>query len=265
MALNYALPKRNPDQVIVLNTPAAADSVLATGVITLRDEAANTALKVRIADLIGRKKEAYTAGTAHVVDVDVTGASLVANSIYSLTVEIPNVVNKETNAVFVTRNYTVSVDATPTVGELQAAFVAAINADTANTNLTATAEAGDIVRITAGSALMGELRVTTNVSGVTVADQTAYVEPVGTPTEVAGYLPGDSASLASGTEYTRYTLRYRKAIAHNSVAGMKVFKEVDVFLYAEENGADYAAFATAIDAQLGGTATAANYLGAPAL
>lgn len=264
MALLFEVKKREIDQAIILNTPQAADSVLATGVITLLDENGATALKLRMADLIGRKKEVYTAGTPHVVDVDVTAAVLVAHGTYSLTVEAPNVMPHETSAIYRVRTYTVSVDATPTVAELQALFVAAVNAD-AFKAATASSQAGDIVRLTEDNVGYGKMRVTTNVVGATVADQTAFVASVGTAAEVLQYvLPNDSSVAASG-EYTRYTLRYRKPSFHNGIAGLKAFREVDVFLYAEENGADYAAFATAIDAQLAGTATAANYLGAPAL
>lgn len=263
MALPFVLPKKQVDEVIILNTPAAADSVLATGRITWLDEAGSVALKVKVSDIIGRKKEVYTAGTAHVVDVDVTGAVLVANGTYSLTISAPNVVVKETQAVYQTRTYTVSVDATPTVAELQALFIAAVNTDVYGT-ATASSQAGDIVRLTSDAVGYGQLVVTTNVTGVTVADQTAFVASIGSADEVSGFLL-PSSTLTVGAAYTRYTVRYRKSVNHPGVNGLQAVKEATAYIYALEAGADYAAFCTAIDAQFGGTATAATYLGAPAL
>jgi len=109
------------------------------------------------------------------------------------------------------------------------------------------------------------LVVRTNITGATVATQTAYVAPVGTPEEVGNYLYPTSGLSASGNEYTRYTLVHRKYVRHNGVGGLKVVAEAEVFVYAEENAAAFAAFETAIDAILDGTSTAADYLGAPVL
>jgi hypothetical protein len=263
--LQFRIPKKEVDLAVVLNTPAAADADLTTGMLTLRDENASTALKVKISDIVGWKKEAYSAGTAHIVDVDVTGAVLTANNMYNLTIEVPNVVEPESNAISRVRTYTISVDGTPTVAELQTLLINKVNSDTANSGCSAASAAGDICRITASSALMGKLVVKTNITGVTVADQTAYVAPVGTPTEVAQYLLPTTNLTTSGNEYSRYTLVYRKFIRHNDIKGLKAVKDAEAFFYAEENAADFAAFETALDAILDGTATAADYLGAPAL
>lgn len=262
--LPYVLPKKNIDQVIVLNTPVVGDAVLAVGTVTLLDEAGSVALKLKMTDVIGYKKDAYTAGTAHVVDVDVTGAILVANGTYSLTVSAPNVVVKESGAVFQTRTYTVSVDATPTVAELQALFVAAVNAD-AYATATASSQAGDVVRLTADSVFYGQLQVSTNVVGVTVADQTAYVAPVGSYSEVASFsLPSDAVVLAGGN-YDRYTIKYNKFVNNNAVSGLKVVKEAVVYLYLDSLNGGTAATEVVIDAHFAGTSTAAKYLGAVAL
>lgn len=258
--------KRGIDQAVVLNTPLATDADLSTGLLTLLDENGGNAIVVKVSDILGYKKEAYSAGTAHVVDVDLTSAVLANNTLYSLTVVIPNFVNPESNAIYTTRTYTVSTDASASVAELQTAFVNAINADTANTNLTATAEAGDVVRITAGSAEMGQLVVSTIVQGATVADQTAYVAPVGTPTDVSAYLAPVQGIDVAGNQYDRYTLKFRVYQRHNDVSGLKVVREHGAYLFVEINaGAGYTAFETALDAILDGTATAADYLGAPAL
>lgn len=260
---NFKIPKKDAGLVIVLNTPDTADAVLAKGVLTVKDEAGVDALKVKISDCLGAKKEAYAAGTAHKVDVDVTNVAVAENEMYSLMVVVPNLVNPESGVVHTVRTFTVSADAS--VAELQATFVAEINKTTAQTGLSATAEAGDVVRIAAASADMGKLLVSTTMTGATIADNVAYVDPVGTASEVNEYLLPGSTIVTAGKEYTRYTLKKRDMIRHNGVGGMKAVVETVVLIYAEKNAANYANFATAIDGIIAGTATAANYLGVPAL
>ena len=262
---NFKIPKKDAGLVIVLNTPDTADAVLAKGVLTVKDEAGVDALKVKISDCLGAKKEAYAAGTAHKVDVDVTNVAVADNEMYSLMVVVPNLVNPESGVVHTVRTFIVSTDATATVTELQASFVAEINKTTAQTGLSATAEAGDVVRIAAASADMGKLLVSTTMTGATIADNVAYVDPVGTASEVNEYLLPGSTIVTAGKEYTRYTLKKRDMIRHNGVGGMKAVVETVVLIYAEKNAANYANFATAIDGIIAGTATAANYLGVPAL
>lgn len=266
MSANYKLPKIQNSGAGIVDTPLAADTALATGVLTLKNEAGGDALEVKISDITGWKYDAYAAGTAHVVDVDLTAAVLVANTSYSLTVVAPYVQNffgggQETNAVYATRTYTVAVDATPTVAELHALFIARINADL-NACFTAADGGGDIVRITAASALAGNMTVTTTASGATVADQTAWVEPVGSVDEAKLYV---NADLVIGAGYNRYVIESRKFIRHNAVKGNEVVKP-EVFVYLiDKDDAGSAAAVTLLTSILDGTyATTADYLGAPA-
>lgn len=272
MAFNYKLPKvQELDGLSILNTPVAAtDVVLADGVLTIKDETGANAITLRASDLLGFRYNAYTAGTANVVDVDLTAAVLVANNIYSLTVSAPYVQNffgggQETKAVYIPRTYTVSVDGTPTVTELQNLFIAKINSD-ASAYFTASSVAGDIVRITAASALAGQLFVETNVPGITAAmitNSTAWVAPVGTVTEVLGYVP--NSTLVTGT-YNRYIIEYRNVIRHNAVSGLGVIKKSTALVYLDSANGGTASTVTKLTSILDGSyATVADYLGCPAI
>jgi hypothetical protein len=263
--ITFKMPKIQNDLAFNLDTYAAGDIVLADGVLSIKDESGTVAAKIRTNDLLSYSYDAYAAGTANVVDVDVTGASLVKDSTYSLTVFAPNVVNffaggQETGATYQARTYVVGVDATPTAAELQALFVARINADV-NAYFSAAAVAGDIIRITADNAGFGPLTVTHTIPGtVTVADSTAWVSPVGTVAEASQYI---NASKLTAASYDRYVITYNKMIRHNAVTGLQVIKPTNVLFYIDS--AD-AAGVTLLTSILNGTyATVADYLGCPAV
>lgn len=267
MAITFKLPKIDADSALLLNTPVAAtDVVLANGVLTVKDESGANALVLKASDLINFDYNAYAAGTANVVDVDLTGVTIVNNGVYSLTIYAPYVKNffgggQESGAVYQTRTYTVSLDATATVAELQAAFIARINADV-NAYFSATSQAGDVVRITADAAGFGPLTVNAP-AGATVADQTAWVSPVGAADEVLQYIP--DTALVSGT-YNRYVITYRKFIRHNIVNGLQVAKPVQAIVYLRSTDAGTAATVTKLTNILSGAYTpVADYLGCPAV
>lgn len=268
MAITFKLPKIDADSALLLNTPVAAtDVVLANGVLTVKDESGANALVLKASDLINFDYNAYAAGTANVVDVDLTGVTIVNNGVYSLTIYAPYVQNffgggQESGAVYQTRTYTVSLDATATVAELQAAFVARINADV-NAYFSATSQAGDVVRIAADAAGFGPLTVEAP-AGSTVADQTAWVAPVGSADEVIQYIP--NAALVTGNTYNRYVITYRKFIRHNIVNGLQVAKPVQAIVYLKSTDAGTGATVTKLTSILDGSwATVADYLGCPAV
>jgi len=271
MNFNYKLPKvQELDGLSVLTTPSATDAVLASGTLTVLDESGNDAIVLKASDLLGFRYNAYTAGTANVVDVDLTAAVLVANSTYSLTISAPYVQNffgggQETKAVYIPRTYTVSVDATPTILDLQNAFIDRINSDP-SAYFSAVSVAGDIVRITADSALAGQLFVETNVPGITAAmitSSTAWVAPVGTTTEILSYVP--NSTIVSGT-YNRYIIQHRRVIRHNAVSGLGVIRNATSLVYLKSTDAGTAATVTKLTSILDGSyATVADYLGCPAV
>jgi hypothetical protein len=273
MAITFKLPQIENDQVVVLNTPLAADTALANGVLKIKDEAGNVALTIKASDLVSFKYDATAAGTANVVNVALASATLAAGSVYSLTVYAPNVQNffgggKESGAIYQTRTYVVSFAAAPaaapTAAQVAAAFVARINADT-NAYFSAAVVSTSTVQITADNAGFGALVVTHDVPGtVTITDATAWVSPVGTSSEVLGYV--NNPALVVGTAYNRYQIRYRKMIRHNAVTGLQVIKPVTAIVYLDSANGGTAAAVTLLTSILNGSfATTAGYLGCPAM
>lgn len=271
MAINYKLPRvQELDGLSILNTPTAAtDVVLASGSLTIKDATGADAIVLKACDLLGFRYNAFTAGTANVVDADLTGVPLVSGfagqTIYSLTISAPYVQNffgggQETRAVYIPRTYTVSIDATPTVTELRDAFIARINADP-SAYFTASAS-GTSVRITSVSALTGQLFVEAP-TGAVINQITAWVAPVGTTTEILRYVP--NSTLVSGT-YNRYIILHRSVIRHNAVSGLGVIRNATSLVYLNTAGAGTAATVTKLTSILNGSfATVAGYLGCPAV
>lgn len=267
MAISYKLPKiDNIDHVSVLETPLAADTALASGVLTILDEAGNVAIEVKASDLLSFSYAAYSAGVANEQEVDLSGVTMVANNQYSLTIHAPYVVNffaggQETGAIFQTRTYTVGVDATPTVDELGALFAARIAADP-NAFFTASYALGGILTVTALSAFAGQMQITAP-SGSVISTTIAWVEPTGSSAEVLGYVNNASLVVAGG-QYDRFIIRYRKLIRHNAVTGLQVVKPINSLVYLNTADAGTAAAVALLTSILDGSYTpVADYLGCP--
>jgi hypothetical protein len=276
MAFNYKLPRvQELDGLSILNTPVALNDVLlAGGVLTIRDESGANAIQIKTSDLLGFRYNVYTAGTANVVDVELAAATLVAQSIYSLTVSAPYVQNffgggQETKAVYVPRTYTVSSNGTvvppvaPTIADLQTKFINEINSDP-SAYFTATA-VGTKVRITSISPLTGQLFVETSVPLAVISTATAWVAPVGTTTEILRYVP--NSTLVSGT-YNRYIIQHRQVIRHNAVSGLGVIRNATSLVYINTAvaGPEPVATINRLTSILNGSyATVADYLGCPAV
>lgn len=269
MAFNYKLPKiQELDGLSILNTPVAGtDDVLATGVLTILDEAGNDAIVIKASDLLGFRYDAYTTGTASIVEVDLSAATLVDDNIYSLTVSAPYVQNffgggQETKAVYIPRTYTVSVGVSPSTQDLLDAFLAAINSDP-SAYFSAADLGGSVLEITAASALAGELFVETGTPGAVVTIATSWVAPVGSASEVLRYT--NDATLVVGS-YDRYIIEYRKVIRHNAVSGLGVIKKATALVYVDSLDAGAGAFVADLTSILDGSyATVADYLGCPAI
>lgn len=268
MAITFKLPVINADSALLLNTPVAAtDVVLASGLLSIKDESGATALKIKATDLLGFRYTAGVAGTANVVDVQLSAVSLVANGLYALTVSAPYAQaffsgGVETNATFQARTYTVGVDATPTAAELATAFAAEINADV-NAYFSAVVTGSTIVRITADNAGFGGLNVVAPV-GATVTDSTAWVSPAGTPTQVLAQI--NNSALVTAALYQTYQIIYRKEIRTNLVNGMEVSKPVTALVYLNAADAGTAATVTKLTSILNGSYTpVADFLGCPAV
>ncbi|MEY3126839.1 MAG: hypothetical protein RL273_1001 [Bacteroidota bacterium] len=267
MAISFRLPTINADSATLLNTPVAAtDVVLDNGVLTILDESGAQSLVLKASDLINFNYAATSNGTANAVDVDLTGVVIVNNGVYSLTISAPYAVNffgggQETNAIFQTRTYTVSLDASATVTELQTLLIARINADV-NNYFSAASQAGDVIRITADAAGFGPLTVVAPALAV-VSQFTAWASPVGTTNEVLQYIP--NAALVTGT-YNRYIITHRKFQRSNIVNGLQVVRPVQSIVYLDSTAAGTAATELKLTGILSGAYTpVADYLGCPAV
>jgi len=270
--ITYKLPVINADSALILNTPVAAtDVVLASGLLSIKDESGATALKIKATDLLGFRYAANAAGTANVVDVELSAATLAVNGNYVLTVYAPNVQNffgggKETGATYQTRTYEVGVDATPTAAELAALFVARINADV-KAYFTAAVVSSTKVRITESNPGFGALIVKGPIGSV-ITDATAWVSPAGTPSQVLNQVGVSTYVTAAG--YQTYQIIYRKVISHNIVNGLQVTKPVTALVYMNTADANTAATVAKLTSILDGSyattfPTAAAYLGCPAV
>jgi hypothetical protein len=265
MATNYKLPKIAADTVVVLNTPLAADTVLANGVLTVLDEAGNVAIKMKSADFLSFNSEAASLGVANEIDVDLAGVTVIANLSYSCSFYGPYAQNffgggKETGAIYTTRTYNVSLPAVPapTPTLLAAAFADRINADV-NAYFTATA-ALSVLTVLADSADAGALVSETPV-GTVVTQATAWVSPVGTTQEVLAQV--NNAALVVGSVYDRIIVNFRKPINSNIVNGLKVIKDTKLVVYFDSANVGTAAAVALLESILLGTEAPAKYLGCP--
>lgn len=268
MAFNYQFPRiGSVDTVTVLNTPEITDYRLSDGTITIKDEAGAESLVVRACDLIAFDQTDFTAGTAHSVNVDLAGITVVNNRVYSLTVFAPNVKNffgggRETGAIYQTRTYNVSSDATATADEIRTAFVDAIAADP-GAYFTAAAGLGSVLTITALSAEAGALEITAP-AGATKADAAAFVAPVGAESELEAY--GVSPALALPAGYDRFIIKHRKFVRSNAISGLQAVLPAISLVYLKQDDAGTGPAVTRIVSILDGSHTpVADYLGCPAL
>lgn len=266
----YKLPKISADSALHLDTPVAGDTVLADGVLTVKDEAGDVALVVKISDITSFSYAAATAGTANVVNVVLTSTPLAAGAAYSITISAPYVQNffgggQETGAIYQARTYTVSFPSgpgilAPTVDQVGAALKDRIAADPSK-YFTAVYTAGtDTLAITADSALAGPLKIETSfaLASGAITDATAWVSPVGTINEVSQYI---NSTLLGSASYSRFIIRHRRFIRHNAVTGNEVVKPSLALAYIDSTDATAITLLTNI---LNGAYTpVADYLGAP--
>lgn len=264
---------KKPVDVVVLNTiqAAAADVVLASGKLQLND-GANDLLSeaLRLTDGIKVVKTAYAAGTAQISTIDVSAVALLANSQYRISVEFSRLIGfntvqviadggrAESNDLVPIREYVVTSGASaPTANELRDLFIARINGD-AGKRVTAASGGAGTVQLTQDVLADGAFTMTAP-SGAAIATGTPYVAPAGTPAIVEAVAPTKSSPTAN---YTTWTVDFRDFRRSNVVSGGSIFFPEFVSVYADSLAANYAAFATELDAVFAGTHTpASDYLG----
>lgn len=260
------IPKINAGVAMVNNAVVAGDAVLANGVLSVLNADTTVGLKFKLSDGLSYTKTAYSAGVKSIKTVQFSGVSMIADSLYSLSITLPNRQaffggGVEANQLIAIRTYTVGVDGTPTTTELKDAFVAKIQNDLTSGVVVASTGATTMT-ITMTDVNSGDT-VVDLPTGATISTGTAYVAPSGTEDEVKLYVA--SSLVLAGGEYTKYVFKYRKGVRHNLLSGLQAIKEEIAIVFIEENAAGFGAFETAIDAMLDGThATVADYLGMPA-
>lgn len=244
-----------------------AQAVLSGGKLTVTNVAGTVDLvgPIRLADATSYSKTAYAAGTASVKRYNLAAVSLAANTTYSLSVEIPGRVDfasgggQEANELFAIRTYTVSSGTSaPSSSDLRDLFIDAINNDEYAAVTAASGGAG-LLDLTLDDVAFGDFTVTAP-TGATEAVTTPYVAPSGTPAIVEEFV---APTLVDATaEYTTYLIAFDNRRRHSAVNGGKVMYPEFVYVFANELGANFAAFETALDAMLGGSHTpVADYLG----
>jgi hypothetical protein len=251
---------------------AVADaSALAMGELTL-SLGGNDLIDIKVSDIINWSYDAYTAGTIEVVEIDLSAAVLLPDNTYSMTVRLPNTVNffgggghgtadaRESRAVYVTRTYTVSTDATPLPGELADELFARMSSDlyAPFTVVQVGGPLGTTLELTACDATAGAFEIDfSNIPGVVLTVTAPNVLPVGEPTEVDDYV---NASLVTAASYDRHVIKFRKYVRHNAVKGLEAVKEEKLIVFSDTA----AALNTTLGVILDGTYTpVADYLGAP--
>jgi hypothetical protein len=250
----------------ILGTGAIVDAAaLATGALTLQNNS-NDLIDIKVSDIVDWSFDAYAAGTAEIGDIDLTGASLIANNLYSLTVKLPNVVDffsehatsdpRQSEAIYTTRTYKVSTDATPTATELADKFAEAM-ANDIYAPFTAVAAAG-VITITACDATAGAFQVElSNIPGATYTATAPNVLPNGEAEDVKRYV--NAADVTAAT-YDRHVIKYRKYVNHNAVKGLEVVKEEKLIVVSDVADALNTALGAILD---GSYIPVADYLGAP--
>ncbi len=248
---------------VINNGIVDADVDLTSGKLTIKDEAGNVGLKFKVSDGISVVKTAYSAGVKSIKTIAFGSVSVLPNTNYLLTITMPNRQafyggGVESNAVFQTRTYTVSTDATPTVAELRNSFLTAIQNDL-NSGVVATSSGASSIAVTLEDVNSGDTDITVP-AGATVTVGTAYVAPSGTPDEAKLYFA--NSSVAVGGEYTKYAITFRKDIRSNIVNGNFVQKYEKAILFIEKNATDYSTAVAILDSVIAGTYTpVADFLG----
>lgn len=258
--------KTNISQVAVLNSYASSNVSLAggkmsiptaTGVIGWGDS-------LRTALGVSYTKTAYTAGTAGVWTATFPTTPTPSTS-YFVTVFFPNAVTlptggQETNALFYTKTYEIYTDPSGETGTtLAAKFEAKILLDL-NRKVTPSA-AGAVLTLTQTATSLANLdglATVTASSDVSVANTTPQVLPSGSD-EIVDMIAG--SGVATGTQYTTYDIVTFHPTTNPIVNGQYALAKTRFVIFLNEADGDLAATVTVIDAILGGTSTAANYLG----
>jgi|GEM_PF-3957813 hypothetical protein len=247
---------------VVLNTIQAshADFVLSEGTITINGLATPIPIKNIIKG--GYQEIAYAAGTPKVVTLTVTGTPA-TNTLYKIRLKAysaqGNQLSSAQQKYVLSKDYAYYTGASDTATTVGAGLAALISNDLEGF-ATATSSSG-VMTITAADAT-ADLIVTvvdpSQASVLVVTTGTAYVAPAGTFAIVNAINP----TAVSGNTYQTYVFILKAEIPGkglNSPGNEYIVGEV--ILFANSADSNFSALDTYIGTVVGGTATAAGYLG----
>jgi hypothetical protein len=242
------LPKGEYGVAVIANDIQASDVSFVGGVLSIKDDSANTALSLKTSDILSSSKTAYSAGVLSIKTIDFSLITLTDNGSYLVVIELPYRQSffgggVETNALIKSRSYVGRVGASPTVQQVRDAILESIQND-AESGIVAAAVSTDSISITMTDVNSGDT-VLTVPSGATITVGTPYTAPSGSPTEAKLYIP--VASVDDAGTYTKYIINYRKDIKMNVLSGQNAVKHESAIIFIEETATDFAASVALID------------------
>ena len=246
----------------ILNTiaAAAADRTLSQGKLSVTG--LGEAIPVR--SIVEARKATFSAGTASDKTYDLSGFTLEADSVYTLEVSVPGILNdgshrNERPQLHTKRAYPVTLDTAPTAARLVDLLVAAVNGD-GQSKVTAT-DGGNSIQLVLDSVAQGDFYVKFTKDNVEVAISetvnTAFAAAQGSPALLNADLNNDDDISGAGS-YTRYEIEYIVNRNTQQVNGGIVGRKKRVAIFLEEGATNYAALVTGLDAVFNGTYTPAS-------
>ncbi len=203
-------------QTKIFNTPVLGDASVAS------QKAVITGLEsFEIDKVLSFTRKVFAAGTAAIKDIDFAAVTVLNLANYRMDVLLLDDISTK-------KTYFFNSDATATLAEIKAGFIAAINANT-NSDVTATDGGADLMRLTAKKV---DFDFDVNdPSGITIAVITPHVAPAGTQAIAATF---DSVNASSGANYTTYDIVYLARERNNFIQGAFVQNTRKAVIFAEQ-------------------------------
>jgi hypothetical protein len=251
---------------IIYNTVQAsgADVSLADGVMSLNNPADSSAVRILVSKIRRRFRRAVTAAVAQVSGVTISNqVPLLANQLYVLEVTFPSVnvgVNLEKIDPYVKKYTWFSGATAPTAAQLVTALQALVQADqTRKVNAGGTSPA---ITITQVNAAEGPFVAKINDFVIPVTTQNALA--TGSKAYVESFI-GPTTAVSAAANYIHFEIVDTDPEEPSNLSGVETQREIDrvTHIFIDAAATNSASLDTGIVAILDGTATAANFLGAP--
>lgn len=203
-------------QVKIFNTPVLADTLVSgrkAQITSLQD--------IDLDNVQSFVAKAFAAGTASIKDIDFAAVTVTSNSSYRMEVLL-------LDGLGIPRKYFFNSDASATLAEIKAGFIAAINADTSR-DVDATDGGADLIRLTSIKVDFDFSVV--DPSGITTAVITPHVAPAGTFAIAQTF---DSVNASSGANYKTYEILHRVRERNAFIGGAFVSNERKTVIFSEQ-------------------------------